>query len=77
MRAAQAQLNQAAASPVNSVTSNAISNTAASRTETNVQVGQVTVQTQATDARVSKDIGGELKDQLKNVQADSASGVAR
>ncbi|AZY49674.1 phage tail protein [Bordetella avium] len=78
MRAAQAQLNQAAASPVNSVTSNAISNTAASRTETNVQVGQVTVQTQATDAQgISKDIGGELKDQLKNVQADSASGVAR
>jgi len=78
MKAAQAQLDQAAASPMNSVTSNAISNASNTHTETNVQVGQVTVQTQATDAQgISQSIGGGLKDELKNLQADSASGVKR
>lgn len=78
MKAAQAQLDQAAANPMNSVTSNAISNASNTHTETNVQVGQVTVQTQATDAQgISQSIGGGLKDELKNLQADSASGVKR
>lgn len=78
MKAAQTQLNQAAANPMNLVTSNAISNASNTHTETNVQVGQVTVQTQATDAQgISQSIGGELNDQLKNLQSDSASGVAR
>lgn len=78
MQAAQTQLNQAAANPVNSVTSNAISNARNTHNEMNVQVGQVTVQTQATDAQgISQSIGGELSDQLKNLQSDSASGVAR
>ncbi len=78
MKAAQAQLDQAASSPMNSVTSNAISNASNTHTETNVQVGQVTVQTQATDAQgISQSIGGGLKDELKNLQADSASGVKR
>ncbi len=78
MKAAQAQLDQAAANPMNSVTSNAISNASNTHTETNVQVGQVTVQTQATDAQgISQSIGSELKDQLKNVQADSATGMGR
>ncbi|PPA72659.1 phage tail protein [Achromobacter spanius] len=78
MKAAQAQLDQASANPMNSVTSNAISNASNTHTETNVQVGQVTVQTQATDAQgISQSIGGGLKDELKNLQADSASGVKR
>lgn len=78
MQAAQTQLNQAAANPMNSVTSNAISNTRNTHNEMNVQVGQVNVQTQATDAQgISQSIGGELSDQLKNLQSDSASGVAR
>lgn len=78
MKAAQAQLDQAAENPMNSVTSNAISNASNTHTETNVQVGQVTVQTQATDAQgISQSIGSELKDQLKNVQADSATGMGR
>lgn len=78
MKAAQAQLDQAAANPMNSVTSNAISNASNTHTETNVQVGQVTVQTQATDAQgISQSIGGGLKDELRNLQADSASGVKR
>lgn len=78
MQAAQVQMNQAAVNPMNSVTSTAISNASNVRTETNVQVGQVNVQTQATDAQgISQSIGGGLKDELKNLQADSASGVQR
>lgn len=78
MKAAQASLNDAAGNPMNSVTSNAISNASNTHTETNVQVGTVTVQTQATDAQgISQSIGGELSGQLKNLQSDSASGVAR
>ncbi|ANY17232.1 hypothetical protein [Bordetella pseudohinzii] len=78
MRAAQAQLGQAGANPMNPVTSNAISNTSNARTENNIQVGPVTVQTQATDAQgISREMGSELKDQLKNVQADSATGMER
>ncbi|MFY2088395.1 phage tail protein [Achromobacter xylosoxidans] len=78
MQAAQVQMNQAAENPMNSLTSTAISNASNVRTETNVQVGQVNVQTQATDAQgISQSIGGGLKDELKNLQADSASGVQR
>lgn len=75
---ARASLDTAAANPVNSITSNAISNASNTHNETNVQVGQVNVQTQATDAQgISQSIGGELKDELRNLQADSASGVKR
>lgn len=71
-------LAAASANPLNSTTSQAIANTSNSRSETNVSVGQVTVQTQATDAAgISSDIGSELSGQLKNLQAESASGVAR
>ncbi|MGW9066998.1 phage tail tape measure protein [Achromobacter animicus] len=75
---ARASLDTAAANPVNSITSNAISNASNTHNETNVQVGHVTVQTQATDSQgISQSIGGELKDELRNLQADSASGVKR
>ncbi|UAN04379.1 phage tail tape measure protein [Achromobacter mucicolens] len=78
VNAARVSLDTAAANPVNSITSNAISNASNTHNETNVQVGQVTVQTQATDAQgISQSIGSELKDQLKNVQADSATGMGR
>lgn len=78
VRVAHDSLTRAAANPVNSVTSNAISNASNTHSETNVQVGSVTVQTQATDAQgISHSIGGGLKDELRNLQADSASGVKR
>src|SRR5690606_39894992 len=71
-------LAAASSNPLNSTTSNAISNTSNRSSETTVSVGQVTVQTQATDAAgISKDIGSELGGQLKNLQTESASGVAR
>lgn len=78
MAAANQQISAAASAPSNGVTSSAISNSNKVSSETNVQVGQVTVQTQATDAQgISKDIGSELGGQLKNLEHESATGVAR
>lgn len=78
MEKASAQIGAAAAAPSNGVTSSAISNTTRNNSETNVQVGSVVVQTQATDAAgISKDVGSELQGQLKNLEHESASGVAR
>lgn len=78
MEKASAQIGAAAAAPSNGVTSSAISNTTRNNSETNVQVGSVVVQTQATDAAgISKDVGSELQGQLKNLGHESSSGVAR
>lgn len=70
---------EASASPLNSMTSNSISNTvASSRRETNVTVGEVVVQTQATDANgISRDIGGSLNDQLASLDDEFSTGVDR
>ena len=58
MNAASQQISSAASAPSNGVTSSAISNSANRSSETSVQVGQVVVQTQATDAAgISKDVG--------------------
>lgn len=75
---ANAQMGAASANPMNAVSSNAISNTANNNRETNVQVGAVTVQTQATDAQgISQSIGGELQTQLKALEAETATGIDR
>lgn len=78
LEAANQQISVAATAPSNGVTSSAISNSTKTNNETNVQVGQVNVQTQATDAQgISKDIGSELGSQLQNLEHESATGVAR
>ncbi len=78
MGSAGQQLGMAAGAPSNGVTSSAISNLASTSSESNVQVGSVVIQTQATDAQgISKDVGSELQDQLKNLEHESATGVAR
>lgn len=78
MQSASQQIGAASSSPSNGVSSSAISNMANSSSETNVQVGQVVVQTQATDAQgISRDVGSELQSQLKNLEHESATGVAR
>ena len=61
------------------MTSSAISNTVASTNrETNVQVGEVVVNTQATDAEgIARDVGGSLNEQLAQVDAEFSTGVAR
>lgn len=75
---ANSQMAAASANPMNAVSSNAISNSSNTSSETNVQVGQVTVQTQATDSQgISQAIGGDLSAQLKNLEAETATGVDR
>mgnify|MGYP000863724210 CR=1 FL=1 len=75
---AKGALGGAAANQLNSTTSNAISNMTNSTTQTSVAVGQVTVNTQATDASgIAQGVGGALKDQLRSVQNSAATGVAR
>lgn len=75
----QQQLAAASASPLNSTTSSSISNSVASTNkETNVQVGEVVVNTQATDANgIAADVGGSLSSQLAQLDSEFSSGVAR
>lgn len=79
VEAGQRAVAQANAAPLNAVTSSAISNTVASTNrETNVQVGEVVVNTQATDADgIARDVGGSLSEQLAQVDAEFSTGVAR
>lgn len=78
MAEANEQLGAARQSPANSITSNAISNQVNRTSQTDVQINEVIVQTQATDAQgISKDIGSSLGDQLKGLEAESATGVDR
>lgn len=71
-------LDSASSNPFNAKTSNAISNSSANSNTNNVNVGQVVVETKATDAKgISAGIKGELADQLRNVQAENKSAVTR
>ncbi|UNY40173.1 tape measure protein [Pseudomonas phage vB_PcuM_ KLEP17-4] len=75
----QQQLAVASTSPLNSTTSSSISNSVASTNrETNVQVGEVVVNTQATDANgISRDVNNSLSNQLAQLDSEFSSGVAR
>lgn len=74
---AQAAIANASASPLNGVSSNAITNSTQTK-NTTVEIGQVTVNSQATDAQgVAKDMNSELSNQLKNLEHESATGVSR
>lgn len=76
-QAAQVTLAAAAAEPINNVTSNTL-NSRTQNSETNVAVGEVKIVTQAQDAGgIARDVRSGLEDQLKNLQFESASGVAR
>ncbi len=76
--AAGAQLSSAQASPLNATSSAAISNAAPGGSETNVPIGQITINTQATDAAgISRDLNSELQGQLRDLDAQTATGVAR
>lgn len=78
MKSARSQLAAASSAPSNGVSSSAISNSSRVSSETNVQVGQVTVQTQATDAQgMAAGATSELQSQLKNLEHESATGVDR
>lgn len=77
IKAANQQIAAASNTPANAVTSSSISNSTQNRTS-NVDVGQITIQTQATDAQgISRDLSSELGGQLKNLEHESSTGVAR
>lgn len=74
---ANTQLASAEASPLNSTTSSAISNSSNVR-ETSVTIGEVRVETQATDAKgVAAGLNSELGSQLADMNAEFSSGVDR
>lgn len=75
----QRQLDSAGASPLNSVTSNSISNSASSsKKETNLSIGELNVHTKATDAQgMAKGAGGALREQLSSLDSEFATGVDR
>lgn len=77
--AGQSAIAAASASPLNSVTSNSISNSVAnSKREVNASIGEVTVVTQATDAAgIARDVSGTLDSQLRQLDAEFSSGVER
>lgn len=76
--AAGAQLSSARGSALNATTSAAISNIANGGSETNVPIGQITINTQAADAQgISREIGSSLDDQLRNLDAQTATAVTR
>lgn len=70
------QMAAASASPLNSMTSNAISNTSNTRSA-QLTIGEVTVNTQATDAeQVAGALGTELSEQLRGFDAYNQTAVA-
>jgi hypothetical protein len=76
--AGRAAVSAAAGAPTNGMSSAAISNSYGGKRETNVSIGEVKVQTQATDASgISRSIGGSLNDQLKRLQTSAATGMER
>lgn len=72
--AGQAALGAAAGSPLASQTSNSINTRSSNKV---VNVGQVTVQTQATDAAgIARGIGGAMSTQMRQASANFDDGVA-
>jgi len=78
MSAGSAQINAASGSPVNSINSQTIANSQASRTNTtHVDVGGVTVHTQATDAdTIAKHASTALGTHMKSAVDQYDDGVA-
>lgn len=75
---AKEMLLEASSSPMNSVTSNSISNRASTTNEANLSVGEITIVTQSTDAAgIAADTRTELDKQLESMSYEFASGVAR
>ncbi|CDH07553.1 conserved membrane hypothetical protein [Xenorhabdus bovienii str. oregonense] len=72
------QLAAAAQNPLNPMTSQAISNQSHQTNEVNMQIGELNVNTQATDAQgVAKDVKGELTNQMQDLGQQTATGVAK
>ena len=76
---AKQQIDFASGSPMASTTSGAIRNAATGNsTEQNLAIGEITIQTQATDAQgMASSTRSELQDQLQKMQANNATAIAR
>jgi hypothetical protein len=73
---ARSQVQAAAGNPLNSTTSNAISNSKSTTQSSNVTVGKIEVKTQATDADgIAKAVGGSMQSQLKKANSNYDDGV--
>lgn len=70
--------SQAQQQPANAMTSNAINNQRTNNIESNLTIGQVTVETQATDAAgVSAGLSDSLSAELEKMQANNATPITR
>lgn len=70
-------MSQVQSEPMNSVTRESINNRT-QRSENRVEIGEVTVNTSATDAKgISQAIGSELRDQMRMVNSEFSTGVER
>lgn len=73
---AQEQLGAASRTPLGSMTSGSISNSRSNARSTSVQIGEVKVQTQATDAAgISKAIGGSMESQMRQAVSNFDDGI--
>ena len=76
----QEVMDQVVKEPLNSVTSNQISNmtTKSESKSYHLDVGEIRIETDATDTKgIAMGIAGALKEQLKSLEAESATGIAR
>lgn len=76
----QSAMDQVVKEPLNSVTSNQISNmtTKSESKEYKFEIGEIKIETDATDTKgIAMGIAGALKEQLKSLEAESATGIAR
>ena len=75
---ANAQLDAIANNAMNPITSQAISNQSNVKNESNVSIGEVKVETQATDAQgMASGVKDALQDQLADFNQQNATGVAK
>ena len=64
------------ANPLNKTSSQQISNLSNSKNEQNIGIGEININTQATNSsEISSDIKSDLENQLQNLKAESYSGI--
>lgn len=72
------QITGMSTNPMNPVTSQAISNRSSTTNENTVNVGELNINTQSTDAKgIAKDAKGELQSQLQDLGHETSSGVGK
>lgn len=72
------QINGMSANPINPMTSQAISNQSSTTNETNLSIGEIKVETQATDAQgMASGTKDALQSQLQDLAHQTSSGVSK